>query len=154
MPSPTSPPSCPRGNHPRALSASPSPGAVNSGHLHCPRGSYVPRMFHAVQLCDDFASILGVPTAAVPLIVPRDCPCRSKGCPLNAIEGNGGYCPAHKRVWYPLIGECGKSLHGPEFLRQNGKFCMCDCSQNDALLQATSPTRTPCMFPLQVTWYS
>mmetsp|Transcript_29333 Transcript_29333/g.61840 ORF Transcript_29333/g.61840 Transcript_29333/m.61840 type:complete len:425 (+) Transcript_29333:99-1373(+) len=98
-----------------------------TGRVTRPRGHYSPGMFAGVKSVEDFAAVLRVPLKAIPLVVPKDKPCRSKGCPHNAIEGNSNYCPAHQRSWYPLRHTRGGHLFGPEFLRFNGKFRSCSC---------------------------
>jgi hypothetical protein len=88
-------------------------------------------MFKDVSSINDFARVLGVPTAAVSLIVPRDgVTCRSNGCTFQAIEGNNDYCPAHQRSWYPLAGDRGCDLLGPAFMRfsHKGRHRQCDCT--------------------------
>ena len=87
MPTASRPPSCPGGNHARAPSVSPTPNDTLRGHSHS-KGAYIPGMFKGVQSCDDLAFVLGVPAAAIPLIAPHDRPCRTKGCPFNAITAD------------------------------------------------------------------
>ena len=93
-------------------SVSPTPPndlAVCAAH---PKGGYIPGMFGDVDSVEDFAFVVGVPVAAIPLIIPTDVLCRSTSFSHNAIEGNVGYCPAHRRSWYPLIKDGGGNLHG------------------------------------------
>ena len=82
-----------------------------------PRGHYRPGMFDGVGSSLNFAAALGVPLKAIPLIVFKDEGCKHQGCIHMAIEGNGGYCPAHSRQWYPLRHEKGGNLHGVEFTK-------------------------------------
>ena len=95
-----------------------------------PKGGYTPGMFASVKSSDDFARILGVPKKSIGLIVPTTHECKSKGCQFNAIDRNGGHCPAHERTWYPLKGMRGSKLHGVEFLRPMSsgvpKECQCN----------------------------
>ena len=93
-------------------------------------GAYRPGMFCGVASAADFARVLEVPVRALDLVVPEDkvC-CRAKDCRHNAIRGNHGFCPAHCRSWYPLLGERGGDLLGSEFLRSAGNFRTCDCQQ-------------------------
>jgi hypothetical protein len=61
-------------------------------------------MFGEVSSITDFACVLGIPTAAVSLIVPKDnVTCRSKGCTFQAIEGNNDYCPAIRGLGILLL---------------------------------------------------
>eukprot|EP00581_Thalassiosira_minuscula_P013688 CAMPEP_0183727924 /NCGR_PEP_ID=MMETSP0737-20130205/26753_1 /TAXON_ID=385413 /ORGANISM="Thalassiosira miniscula, Strain CCMP1093" /LENGTH=372 /DNA_ID=CAMNT_0025959691 /DNA_START=159 /DNA_END=1274 /DNA_ORIENTATION=+ len=93
-------------------------------------GHYDPGMFGCVQGVDDFAYTLQVPKKSIALVVPSNDRCKSKECPFNAILGNRGFCPAHCRSWYPLVGTRGEDLCGPDFLRYvNDKLRDCDCDQ-------------------------
>lgn len=96
-----------------------------------PKGQkYDPGMLNGVNSQDDFALVLGVPTETIALIVPCDQKCQSKECPFNAIKGNKGFCPIHRKTWYPKrdnSGARGTDWHGPSFLRwaQSGRACCC-----------------------------
>ena len=94
------------------------------------KGYYEKGMFDGVRSVEDFAAKLQVPVKAIPLVVPKDTPCRSKGCPHNAINGNGDHCPCHQRTWYPLKNQRGGDLWGNEFLRSSstGGLRTCDCN--------------------------
>jgi len=109
------------------LPSLPMSAAEEPGRTSRTRGGYVPGMFRGIESVDAFADILRVPRKAIPLIVPLSLPCRSRGCPFNAILGNGNHCPAHQRFWYPLIRKRGLDLLGPKFLRSRGHFRGCDC---------------------------
>lgn len=100
-----------------------------------PKGGYTPGMFASVKSSDDFARILGVPKKSIGLIVPTTHECKSKGCQFNAIDRNGGHCPAHERTWYPLKGMRGSKLHGVEFLRpmSSGVPKECQCNKRTCL---------------------
>lgn len=100
-----------------------------------PKGGYVPGMFADVKSVDDFAALLGVPRDSIALVTPKMQPCKSDGCPFNAIARNGDRCPAHQRSWYPLSDHRGGDLLGPEFLRPLGtpRHRTCDCNQQACL---------------------
>ena len=86
-----------------------------------------PGMFAEVQSINDFARTLGVPEKFIALVTSKDSSFyNSKNCPHNAIERNGGYCPAHKRGLYPLKNSRGEDMHRPEFLCNNHRDCDCD----------------------------
>ena len=105
-------------------------------------------MFTGINIVDKFAATLSVsvPHKTIALIVPTDDGCRSEDCPLNAVKGNYGFCPAHQRTWYPPANERGGDWHGPEFLRSiSGHFRVCDC---DAV-----SCKSAGYFPMQGTLY-
>jgi hypothetical protein len=109
-----------------------------------PKGGYQPGIFQHVESVSDFARVLGVPVDSIKLIVQKkDVKCKSSDCPFDAIEGNGDRCPAHQRSWYPLRGERGSDLLGPEFMRFNGKFRLCDCSQDACRSAGYFPNQDP-----------
>ena len=63
----------------RISSVSPTPNdSVVLGRAAHPRGGYSPGMIRDVESVENFAFVLGVPVAAILLIVPRDVRCRSK----------------------------------------------------------------------------
>ena len=68
-----------------------------------PPGGYSAGMFNDVSSVDDFAALIGVPKAAMELVVPLDKKCKSRDCPFKAIDGNGNQCPAHRRTYYSLL---------------------------------------------------
>ena len=121
------------------LPSLPMSATEEPGHTSRTRGGYVPGMFRGIEYVDAFADILRVPRKAIPLIVPLSLPCRSRGCPFNAILGNGNHCPTHQRSWYPLIGERGLDLLGPEFLKSHGHFRGCECGHAD-IFQIRTPS--------------
>lgn len=109
-----------------------------------PKGGYEPGMFLNATSISEFANALCVPTAAIPLIVPTDKTCRKDGCLFMAIEGNHNYCCAHERSWYPLTGQRGCDLLGPEFMRfshPTGKLC--DCSNPKCMTAGYFPNQEP-----------
>ena len=124
---------------PRAITPAPSSGNSSvagaydpeeTGRSVRPRGLYRAGMFDNVKSSLDFAHALEVPLKAIALIVFKDEDCKSRGCIHKAIEGTGGYCPAHSQRWYPLREEKGGDLHGPEFTKYvNRGRRGCDCSQ-------------------------
>ncbi|KAL7534641.1 hypothetical protein ACHAXR_006013 [Thalassiosira sp. AJA248-18] len=135
-----------RSRTPQVPLVSPTPDSISSaGRAEYPRGYYFPGMFKDVDSVDAFANILGVPAAAIPLIIPTDTPCKSKDCPHNAIMGNGNHCPAHRRSWYPLLKDLGSDLVAPEFLRwhMKKKFRGCDCSNSSCYSTGYFPNQEP-----------
>lgn len=93
-------------------------------------GHYDPGMFAGVETVEQFAQTLEVPQKSIPLIASTGEGCKEEGCPFNSIKSNQGYCPAHKRCWYPLKGKRGEDLHGPDFTRwANDGRRGCDCNQ-------------------------
>ena len=133
-----------------APSVSPVPpdGDSEVGRARYTKGGYTPGMFNDVDSVDCFAKILGVPVPAIALIVPRDTPCKANGCPHDAIEGNCGYCPAHRRAWYPLLNQRGEDLLGPEFLSFAGKYRVCDCSQKSCISAGYFPHQDALYIPV------
>ena len=127
-------PAIPRSVSPHPTSANGSSPASydpeETGRSVRPRGHYRPGMFDGVGSSLNFAAALGVPLKAIPLIVFKDEGCKHQGCIHKAIEGNGGYCPAHSWRWYPLRHEKGGDLHGVEFTKfSNPASRGCDCNQ-------------------------
>ncbi len=98
-----------------------------------PKGqNYDPGMLNDVKSEEDFARILGVPKETIALIVPCNKQCASDDCPFVAIEGNTGFCPIHRKSWYPKRGKLdarGTDWHGPSYLRFATQGRGCDCNQ-------------------------
>ena len=103
----------------------------------------MPGLFLGVTTAKDFAKALCVPCAAIPLVVPVvDKMCRKDGCPFVAIEGNDLHCCAHQKSWYPLTGQRGCSLLGPEFMRFGRNVGNpCDCSTPQCIEAGYSPNQ-------------
>ena len=53
------------------VSLTPNESGVLARAVH-PRGQYSPGMIRDGESVEDFAFVLGVPAAAIPIIVPRD----------------------------------------------------------------------------------
>lgn len=99
------------------------------GRKSYPSGSvYSPGMFASVNTSKEFAHLLGVPEKSISLVVPTNTPCRSNGCPFNAIQRNNGHCPVHRRTWYPLLSSRGGDLHGLDFLHADKWYHDCSCN--------------------------
>ena len=104
-------------------------------------------MFQGVRSPEDFAAVLGVPDDAIALVIQKDNLCRAKNCRFNAIESKRGFCPAHQRSWYPLENSRGCDLYGPEFMRNNGKFRVYDCSAKSCLSAGYFPSQDVIYIP-------
>ena len=139
------------GHSPPVPSVSPSPvGGENTGRHAYPKGGYVPGMFNHVGSPDEFAGVLGVPTSSLALVVPLDSQCRHSGCPHTAILSNCGYCPIHRRAWYPLAQDWGSDHHGPEFLPLSSgrkKTRCCDCDQQSCFKAGYFPNQEAIYIP-------
>ena len=144
---------------PRRVSAAlitPTPldDVCNAGRNQRPKGAYHPGMFQGVRSMNNLAHVLGVPSAAIPLVIPKQSTtCAFKGgCSFPAIEGNQDRCPAHQRSWYPLANERGCDLLGPEFMRAGAsqrKFRSCDCTQKTCLAAGYFPQHDAIYIPKQ-----
>jgi hypothetical protein len=107
-------------------------------------------MFQGVKSIHNLAHVLGVPSAAIALVIQKeDTPCAKKDCKFKAIEGNGNRCPAHQRSWYPLATERGCDLLGPEFLRSARKFRCCDCTTTSCAAAGYFPGQDAIYIPKQ-----
>lgn len=113
------------------------------------KGGYTPGDFSDVDSVEAFARKLRVPAKSIALVRPLNDPCKSKDCPFNAVLGNSGYCPAHRRTWYPLKHSRGGLLSGPEFVREKGskRFRTCDCEADTCFLAGYFPSQDALYIP-------
>jgi hypothetical protein len=127
-------------------SISPDQALLRATRSKC---GYVPGMFLGITTVDEFAKALCVPQDSIPLIVPvTDKICRKEGCTFVAIEGNDLYCCAHQKSWYPLTGQRGCSLLGPEFMRFSRKVGNpCDCSTPQCIEAGYFPNQGAIFIP-------
>ena len=98
---------------------------------------YAPGMFENVQSVKDFATCIFVPLKAIALAQPTGETCLSKAdkevpCLFPAIQRNRGCCVVHCKTFYPLLGDRGDALMGPQCLRPpsevNHRGCDCEHS--------------------------
>ena len=94
-------------------------------------------MFDDVQSVKDFATCISVPLKAIALAQPTGETCSSKAdkevpCLFPAIQRNRGCCVVHCKTFYPLLGDRGDALMGPQCLRPpsevNHRGCDCEYS--------------------------
>ena len=92
---------------------------------------YIPGMFENVQSVEDFATCISVPVKAIALAQPtgETCSCKAVPCLFPAIQRNRGCCIVHCKTFYPLLGERGDALMGPQYLCPPPEVGhrVCDC---------------------------